>query len=168
MAGAGPRQLHFGLQKPEYNLTNGDIEKSQPCAWKFKTKREQSNPLNPNYRLAQVEYVKPEEPRVVRDQMGHDDIAGSRSRKPTTKPIRDPISVADIGGASNRVPYQRKKHYDSLAYSDVYDKGWQTKRNTNPLAPVYQVRDKIDDGDFIKQQKTAVNSDYGAIERSAP
>ena len=38
--GAGPRQLHFGLAKPEYNLINSDIEQSQPCAWKFKTKRE--------------------------------------------------------------------------------------------------------------------------------
>ncbi len=168
VAGAGPRQLHFGLQKPEYNLANSDIEKSQPCAWKFKTKREQSNPLNPSYKLSSVEYVKPEEARFVRDQMAHDDIAGTRSRRPTQKPVRDPISVADIEGASNRVPYQRKKHYDALAYSDVYEKGWQTKRNVNPLAPVYQVRDKIADGDFIKQDQTAVNADYGHIERSSP
>jgi hypothetical protein len=105
IVGAGPRQLHFGLAKPEYNLTNNDIKKSQPCAWKFKTKREQSNPLNPNYKLTNVEYVKPEEPKFIRDSMKNDDIEGSRPKVVQHKPVRDPINVKDIEGASNRVPY---------------------------------------------------------------
>ena len=31
VAGAGPRMLHFELNKPEFNLTNIDIKGSQPC-----------------------------------------------------------------------------------------------------------------------------------------
>ncbi len=29
--GAGPRMLHFELNKPEFNLTNADIKGSIPC-----------------------------------------------------------------------------------------------------------------------------------------
>lgn len=31
VAGAGPRMLHFELNKPEFNLSNMDIKGSQPC-----------------------------------------------------------------------------------------------------------------------------------------
>lgn len=51
IVGSSPRQLHFGLNKPQYNLTNNDIEFSRPQAFKFVSKREASNPLNPIYKL---------------------------------------------------------------------------------------------------------------------
>lgn len=62
VAGAGPRMLHFELNKPEYNLHNKDIEHSEPCVNKFKSTRarEPSNPLNPVYKLQSFDYVKPE------------------------------------------------------------------------------------------------------------
>ena len=51
--GAGPRMLHFELNKPEYNLTNKDIKGTEPCVNQFKSTRTQepSNPLNPRYNL---------------------------------------------------------------------------------------------------------------------
>ena len=100
--------------------------------------------------------------------MLHDDIAGTRAKIVYKVPKRDPISVADIQGAGNRVPYQRKQAYDAMQYADVYDKGWQTKRTTNPLQPEYAVRDKIESGDFIKKEQTGLNCAYGKIERCAP
>ena len=59
IAGSGPRQLHFGLNKPETNLSNADIPKSQPQCIKFTTTRQPSNPLNPVYKLQSFEYVPP-------------------------------------------------------------------------------------------------------------
>ena len=46
-------QKQFELNKPEYNLTNGDIAGSKPCVNSFKSKRSESpsNPLNPQYNL---------------------------------------------------------------------------------------------------------------------
>ena len=37
--GSGPRMLHIGLKKPEYNLTNMDIDGSRTQVQKFMTKR---------------------------------------------------------------------------------------------------------------------------------
>jgi len=59
--GAGPRMLHFELNKPEYNLTNKDIKGTEPCVNQFKSTRTQepSNPLNPRYNLQSFDYVQP-------------------------------------------------------------------------------------------------------------
>lgn len=101
--------------------------------------------------------------------MAIDDIAGTKPKpRETGKAMRDPISVADIQGAGNRVPYTRKQAYDSLGYNEVYAKSWQTKRCTNPLKPEYTVRDRIHEGDFLKVEKTNVNSAYGQIDNNVP
>jgi len=80
--GAGPRMLHFELNKPEFNLTNDDIKGSHPCVNQFKSTRtdKPSNPLNPEYKLQSFDYVKPEPNKFVRDSMVIDDIAGTRSK----------------------------------------------------------------------------------------
>lgn len=81
---------------------------------------------------------------MLRDPLHIDDIEGTRPKpRDASKRIRDPINVADILGAGNRVPYQRKQPYDSLGYNEVYAKTWQSKRCTNPLKPDYVVRDHI-------------------------
>jgi len=49
--GAQPRMLHYGLDKPHYNMKVDDIEGSRPDIVKFKSTREPSNPLNPVYKL---------------------------------------------------------------------------------------------------------------------
>lgn len=67
--GAGPRMLHFELNKPEFNLTNADIKGSIPCVNQFKSTRSNSpqNPLNPQYKLQSFDYVKPEPNKFIRD-----------------------------------------------------------------------------------------------------
>lgn len=67
--GSGPRQLHFGLNKVEYNLTNEDIVGSKPNCIKFKSTRDPSNPLNPQYKLASFQYVPPPPPKFIRDSI---------------------------------------------------------------------------------------------------
>ena len=70
--------LHIGLNKPEYNLTNNDIEGTKTHIVKFVTKREPSNPLNPVYKLASFKFVPPEPPKFIRDSYQVDDIEGTR------------------------------------------------------------------------------------------
>ena len=101
--------------------------------------------------------------------MQHDDISGSRSKKPKQVEVqKDIMKVNDIEGALPRQPKVREQAYDSFLYKDVYAKDWKSKRCTNPLQPEYQVRDSITKGDFIKQGETQVNSAYGAVEGSNP
>ena len=80
---SGPRALHIGLNKPEYNLTNNDIEGSQPKCVKFNSTRQGHDPLNPKYQLAQVEMRPNTPPKFLRDNIGHDDIEGSKPKKQT-------------------------------------------------------------------------------------
>ena len=78
ISGATCRALHFSkinlnylhyleLNKPEYNLTNSDIEKSKPQCQRFFTSRQPSNPLNPEYKLSKVEYREVTPPKFIRD-----------------------------------------------------------------------------------------------------
>ena len=50
----------------------------------------------------------------------------------------------------------------------MYAKDWQTKRETNPLMPVYKVRDLIADGDLLKKKQTDLNAEYGHVQGSKP
>ena len=47
---SNPKILHYPLKKPEYNLSNKDIEKSSPHSNQFKSTRN-TNPLKPEYKL---------------------------------------------------------------------------------------------------------------------
>jgi hypothetical protein len=49
-----------------------------------------------------------------------DDIEGTRSRKPTTKPIKDIMNISDIEGTQNRQRTKtRKTPYENINYKDV-------------------------------------------------
>ena len=138
-------------------MTNADIEGSKPDIVKFKSTRPPSNPLNPVYKLAHVEYVPPSPPKFVRDAMQITDVEGARPKKKPERAERDPLKVNDIKGASAKTAYVRQKHYDSVGYNDVYAKDWSSKRVTNPLDPQYAVRDAIAGGEFIKMEGAALN-----------
>ena len=169
--GAGPRMLHFEMNKPEFNLTNKDIKGSDPCVNQFKSTRtsEPSNPLNPSYKLQSFDYVKPEATKYIRDQMVIDDIHGTRSKPPTSKPVRDIMNIKDIEGTQNRArTNHRATSYNNIDYRDVTQRHWDTKRSVNPLKPEYAVRDTIADGDFMKITQTGLNSTYGKIDGNFP
>ena len=102
-------------------MTNLDIDKSWPKWNKFATTREASNPLNPVYRLAKVEYVQPEPPKFIRDTMALTNIEGARPKKIRELSTRETNKTADIDGASPKMRKQRKMlgGYNSLDYNDV-------------------------------------------------
>ena len=97
--------LHIGLNKPEYNLTNADIEGTKTQVNKFITTREPSNPLNPVYKLPKFVYVPSEPPKFVRDAMTIDDIDGARPVAKKKFAPRDTINCFDIKGAVARTQY---------------------------------------------------------------
>jgi len=145
------------LNKPEYNLTNGDIEKSKPNFTKFSTTRPPSNPLNPVYKLAHVEYFPPEPPKFIRDNMEIEDIDGARPKKQKYYETRDSMKVADIDGAIGKPTYIRKTDHDSFNYADITKVKFASTRVTDNMDPRYKTRD--DKGNVI---------DYGWIKGSTP
>lgn len=61
-----------------------------------------------------------------------------------------------------------KIFYDNIAYGDVTQKLWQSKRHTNPLMPTYTVWDSST-GEFGKKPETCIiNNNYGVIDGNKP
>jgi hypothetical protein len=52
------------------------------------------DPLNPNYQLSKVEIRPPTPPKFIRDNIHHDDIDGSKPKKPTYYETRGTILVS--------------------------------------------------------------------------
>jgi hypothetical protein len=129
------------LNKPEYNLSNGDIEKSKPNYIKFQTTRPPSNPLNPVYKLPEVEYRPPTPPKFIRDQISNVDIDGAHPKKQKYYETRNLMDVKDIDGAKAKQIYVRTTQYDSFNYNDITKTRFSTSRSVNPLNPNYQIRD---------------------------
>jgi hypothetical protein len=133
---SGPRALHIGLNKPEYNLSNNDIDKSLPQFQKFLTNR-MINPMNPNYILPKTELIPVEPLKFIRDQITNDDIDGARPKVSKYYATRDNLKVDDIDGTRTKPAPKRATNYSSLDYSDVTNDAFKSNRNTNPLNPSY-------------------------------
>ena len=79
--GSKSRALHIGIDRGYTgSLKNDDIEGTKSRVFKFHTKRAPQNPLNPVYKLPEVEFIPPEPPRFIRDAMAVDDIEGSKPK----------------------------------------------------------------------------------------
>ena len=156
-----PKILHYPLNKPEFNLTNKDIEKSSPQMKHLKTNR-CTNPLEPKYTLPKVEEYPPSVPKFIRDSIDIKDISGARPQKYFQWKTREtfPINNHGIEGSKTKETYVRKRlgnnKYDYIDYSDLTIDIFKTRRNTNPLDPIYGF--KINQ-DLFK---------YGPIEKSKP
>ena len=153
---SGPRALHLGLNKPEYNLTNDDLPKSKPQFQKFHTKRT-VNPLNPEYELPKTEVVPPEEPKFIRDNIANDDIDGAKPKKDRYFKTRETMKIDDINGTKSKPAPKRSTSFSSLDYSDVTKNRFTSKRTTNPLNPYY----------FHKTEEGQIE-EIGDIEGSKP
>jgi hypothetical protein len=125
------------LNKPEYNLTNDDIEKSKPNFTKFTTTRPPTNPLNPVYKLPEVEYRPPTPPKFIRDQITNEDIDGAKPKKTKYYETRNIMNVGDIDGTKGKKTYVRQTSYDSFNYNDITKTRFITQRSVNPLSPTY-------------------------------
>ena len=156
-----PKILHYPLNKPEYNLTNKDIEKSSPQMNHLKTKR-CTNPLEPKYNLPKVEEYPPEIPKFIRDSIDIKDISGARPQKYFQWKTREtfPLNNHGIEGSKTKEAYVRKNlgsiKYHYIDYGDLTRDIFKTKRNTNPLDPIYG---------FKKNEEIFK---YGPIEKSKP
>ena len=156
-----PKILHYPLNKPEFNLTNKDIEKSSPQMKHLKTNR-CTNPLEPKYTLPKVEEYPPEQPKFIRDAIDIKDISGARPQKYFQWKTREtfPINNHGIEGSKTKETYVRKRlgnsKYDYIDYSDLTIDIFKTRRNTNPLEPIYGFKKNED---IFK---------YGPIEKNKP
>ena len=156
-----PKILHYPLNKPEFNLTNKDIEKSSPQMKHLKTNR-CTNPLEPKYTLPKVEEYPPSVPKFIRDSIDIKDISGARPQKYFQWKTREtfPINNHGIEGSKTKETYVRKRlgnnKYDYIDYSDLTIDIFKTRRNANPLDPIYG---------FKKNQDIFK---YGPIEKSKP
>ena len=156
-----PKILHYPLNKPEYNLTNKDIEKSSPQMNHLKTKR-CTNPLEPKYNLPKVEEYPPEIPKFIRDSIDIKDISGARPQKYFQWKTREtfPLNNHGIEGSKTKEAYVRKNlgsiKYHYIDYGDLTRDIFKTKRNTNPLDPIYG---------FKKNEEIFK---HGPIEKSKP
>ena len=67
-----------------------------------------------------------------------DDIQGTRSKPPTTKPVKDIMNIGDIECTQSRARTKnRNSDYSNIDYRDVTAKNWETKRTVNPIVPEY-------------------------------
>ena len=153
-----PKILHYKLDKPEYNLSNADIEKSSPNMGNLKTTR-CTNPLEPKYNLAKVEELPNEIPRFIRDSIDIKDIDGAKPKKYFKWQTREtfPADNHGIAGSKPKKKYVRQTKYNNIDYSDLTRDIFKTKRHTNPLDPVYELK-----------YKNGENYTYGLIEKSKP
>ena len=157
--------LHFPLNKPEYNLSNKDIEKSLPAVNAFFFNKRNTNPLKPKYKLPVIVEFPPEIPKFIHDSININDIKGSSPKNNTIWKTRDtfPKYGHNIEGTKAKEPYLRKKlgnynkNYHFLNYSDVTQIEKKSKRNVNVLDPIYSFSKKNDMSSFI-----------GPIEKSKP
>ncbi len=125
-------------------MTNLDIDGSTSKCWKFQTRRSPSNPLEPKYTLPKTETLPYEVPRFIRDSININDIDGARPKRYSKWQMREGMFSHDIPGSSPKVIKQRKPEssYHYYDYSDVTHSKFVTKRCSNPLDPIYELRYK--------------------------
>jgi hypothetical protein len=144
--------LHIHLNKPEYNLSNKDIEFSSASTVRIHETRcskhtrpgEPLNPLEPKYKLPQVELLEPPVPKFIRDNIQINDIQGSFPKKyykwETRKGNLDDNKIE--GSCPKKPHYRTNSKYDYINYNDVTQDKFKSKRCVNPLDPVYEVKYK--------------------------
>ena len=65
---SGPRTLHVSLNnKPDRQMMTSDIKFAQPQCVKFTTKREHLDPLNPQYKIQSASFVDPPVGKFIRN-----------------------------------------------------------------------------------------------------
>lgn len=141
IAGSRPRKLHQPLDKAYYNLRNDDIQGSKPKCQKFTTTRESTNPLNPEYKLPQVEVRVSTPPKFIRDNISINDIDGAKPNPYTKYNIQSRTNnVEDIDGAKPKKEWIPQGKQSSLDVKDI-NSFWEfhTTRHTDPLSPRYKV-----------------------------
>ena len=121
-----------------------------------------TNPLEPVYCLPKVEEYPPPVPKFIRNSIDIKDISGAKPQKYFQWKTREtfPLDNHGIEGSKTKETYVRKRvgnsKYDYIDYSDLTRDIFKTRRNTNPLDPIYGLKKNED---IFK---------YGPIEKSKP
>ena len=135
------------LKKPFFSLMTSDIDQAQPNAMGFRTSRFGHNPLNPNYNLPSFTRPPATPPKFLRDTLDLSDLNQKFPR--LNRHEHDPLLISDIPGTKTKErgiltkPNFHCPRDINLGEEEV--KGRNS--GTNPLMPVYQVRDE--DGNLI-------------------
>ena len=126
------------LKKPNYNLSNEDIEGSKPNCSKCNQLTRHTNPLQPTYNLQKGEEVQIEDnTKFIRDNLYIGDIQGSKVKKHNIF-LRDSLNKDDLKHSFPKKPYFiRKDKYNNMEYSDISKIKEKSQRNINPLNPIY-------------------------------
>ena len=137
---SSPKRLHIPLKnKPEYNLSNKDIEFSHPHCVRCKITRH-TNPLEPKYKLPYCPSFPNYEPKFIRDNININDIEGSKPKKLVSNNVlRESLKNDDVKDSWPKKPYIRKSKYEYMDYRDVTNTDFKSKRVTNPLDPFYKL-----------------------------
>ena len=128
-----PKQLN----KPNYNISNADIEGSKPSCSKCNQLTRHTNPLQPEYNLPKGEKILIEDKtKFIRDTLYIGDIK-TRTKK-SDYFLRDSLNKDDLKYTFPKKLYlKRKDKYNNLDYSDISKKIEKVQRNINPLMPIY-------------------------------
>lgn len=134
--------LHFGLNKPDYNLSSKDIHWSSPQINRNFITTRVTNPLEPTYQLSKVEPIEPIIPRFIRDNINVDGVEGAKPKKYFQWETRQTFDNSSIKGSSPKRAYIRSTPFNNIDYSDLTRDKFKTKRCVDPLDPVYEVKYK--------------------------
>ena len=142
IAGSGPRNLHISLFKKETNMLTEDLKGAKPQVVKFQSKRLYNDPLNPDYKIPEVQARPPTPPRFIRNAMLIDDIIGSKAKpdEMAGRKTKDVLKIDDIMGTRAEMrhrPRQRSGGYTIYDYNDVTKCVRRSMRCSNPLDPIY-------------------------------
>ena len=164
IANTSPKPLYPSYHnKPDYTLSNRDIEKSMPkghdCS--FKSNRHVS-PLEPQYTLPSCnDKFEVFKPKFLRNSIDVSDIAGAQPRKYLKWEKRNNMSMYDD---IVRLDYQKKKklfqsqpRYDYMNCEDINNKHIIKGRGCGPLDPQYTL-----------SYYGGVKYSYGPVEGSKP
>ena len=160
IAGAKPFLKSYQYtNKPDFTNSTAGIDKSTPHAKNLQTNR-QINPLVPEYKLPTSQNRPYTPPRFIRNSMDMSDIAGTTPSTIQRNLLRNTLDVSDISNVRSLDARKMRKSLGFVGEIEVEAAKtckFQTRRDTNPLDPVYDIADK--DNHVVK---------YGEIAGSSP
>ena len=126
------------LKKPNYNLSNEDIEGSRPNVSQCNKLSRHTNPLEPKYNLPKLEKIQIEDKtKFIRDNLYIGDISDIKNKKQNIF-LRDTLNKNDLKDSFPKKQYfTRKDKYNNMDYTDVTKINNKIQRCLNPLMSIY-------------------------------
>ena len=160
IAGAKPFLKSYQYtNKPDFTNSTTGISKSSPHLQNLQTNRH-VNPLVPEYKLPTSQERPYTPPKFIRNSMDMSDIKGTTPSSLYRNMLRNTLDVSDISTARSLDPRNTRRSTRKESEVDGNISGrstrFQTRRNTNPLNPAYDVAGV--DGYVVKHGEIAGNA----------